>query len=174
MLIEDVLVKAYAIKKSLECSYNTWVIDGNMVSLDTNLFLESIDSAYDFYTGESSELYYVKSSPSAHKIWTDTFLNDVPALVNKVLHSKDSKSFAYIMTTLLEHKGFRVKRLNEKSFGMKIGDQDFNQSSLEVSKRLVYWPKDLSMDVIHKQLQGSSLWIIDEDSSCTAVVCHKS
>ncbi|GKU93511.1 hypothetical protein SLEP1_g7104 [Rubroshorea leprosula] len=174
MLIEDVLVKAYAIKKSLECSYNTWVIDGNMLFLNTNLFLESIDSAYDFYTGESLELYYVKSSPSAHKIWTDTFLNDVPALVNKVLHSKESKSFAYMMTTLLEHKGFRVKRLNEKSFGMKIGDQDFNQSSLDVSKRLVYWPKDLSMDVIHKQLQGSSLWNIDEDSSCTAVVCHKS
>ncbi|GLU18945.1 hypothetical protein SLE2022_352200 [Rubroshorea leprosula] len=173
-LIEDVLVKAYAIKKSLECGYNTWVIDGNMVFLNTNLFLEFVDSTYDFYTGESSELYYVKSSPSTHKIWTDTFLTDVPALVNKVLHSKESKSFAYMMTTLLEHKGFRVKRLNEKSFGMKIGDHDFNQSSLDVSKRLVYWPKDLSMDVIHKQLQGSSLWNIDEDSSCTAVVCHKS
>ncbi|GLT41802.1 hypothetical protein SLA2020_158430 [Shorea laevis] len=147
-----------------------------MVLLSTDLFLESMDSTYDFYAGEGLEIFSVKSSPSAHKIWNDIFVKNVPALVNKILRPKESKSFACIMTTLLKEQGFRVKSLNEKRFGMRIGDLDFNRSS-EISKtknQVVYWSKDLGIYVIQKQLQESSLWIIDEDSSCAAVVCHRS
>ncbi|GLT81784.1 hypothetical protein SLE2022_002180 [Rubroshorea leprosula] len=176
-LIKNVLVKAYTIKKSLDYSYNTWVVDGNMVLLSTDLFLESMDSTYDFYAGEGLEIFSVKSSPSARKIWNDDFVKNVPALVNKILLPKESKSFACIMTTLPKEKGFRVKSLNERRFGMRIGDLDFNQSSSEVSKtknRVVYWSKDLGIDVIQMQLQELSLRIIDEDSSCAALVCHRS
>ncbi|GKV26293.1 hypothetical protein SLEP1_g35625 [Rubroshorea leprosula] len=159
-LIKNVLVKAYTIKKILDYGYNTWVVDGNMVLLREGL-----------------EIFCVNSSPYAHKIWNDDFVKNVPALVNKILLPKESKSFACIMTTLLKEKGFRVKSLNERRFGMRIGDLDFNQSSSEVSKtknRVVYWSKDLGIDVIQMQLQELSLWIIDEDSSCAALVCHSS
>ncbi|XWS52657.1 hypothetical protein CRYUN_Cryun11dG0089700 [Craigia yunnanensis] len=171
--MKDILLKAYVVKKSLEFSYNTWVVDGNMVFVNNDLFLEPIDSTDNFYAGESLDLFFVKNSPSALKIWADNFLYDVVAMVDKISLPRDSRNFVSVMTKLLEQKGFSVKRIDEKSFGMKIGNQNLNQT-LETNKQVAYWSRELDMDSIQKRLQEFSLWVIDKDSSCTAVVCHQS
>ncbi|XWS71285.1 hypothetical protein CRYUN_Cryun03dG0125500 [Craigia yunnanensis] len=171
--MKDILLKAYLVKKSLEFSYNTWVLDGNMVFVNNDLFLESIDSTDNLYAGESLDLFFVKNSPSAHKIWADDFLYDVTAMVDKMSLPRESRNFASVMAKLLEQKGVRVKRMDERSFGMEIGNQNGNQT-LETNKKVVYWSRELDMDSIQKRLQEFSLWVIDNDPSCIAVVCHKS
>ncbi|XP_022756134.1 uncharacterized protein LOC111303896 isoform X2 [Durio zibethinus] len=171
--MKDILLKAFLVKKSLEFSYNTWVLDGNIVLVNNDLFLESIDSIDNFYAGESMDLFFVKNSPSALKIWADGFLYDVAAMVDKLSLPRESRNFVSVMAKLLEQKGVRVKRLDERSFGMKIGNQNLNQN-LETNKKVVYWSRELDMDSIQKRLQEFSLWVIDNDSSCAAVVCHQS
>lgn len=169
--MKDILLKAYVVKKSLEFSYDIWVVDGNMVFVNNDMFLESFDSAHNFYAGESLDLFFVKNSPSTRKIWAEGFLYDVAAMVDKI--PRDRRNFASVMTQQLEQKGSKVKRMEEKSFGMKIGNQNLNQT-LETNKKVVYWSRELDMDTIQKRLQASHLWVIDNDFSCTAVVCNKS
>ncbi|OMO53339.1 hypothetical protein CCACVL1_28710 [Corchorus capsularis] len=171
--MKDVLSKAYVVKKSLEFSYNTLVVDGNMVFVSNDLILESIDSTDYFYAGESLGFFFVKNSPSAHKTLSDQFLYDFAAMVDKTSLPGQSRNFASEMTKLLEQKGVRVKRIDEKSFVMEIGNQNRNQT-LETNRKVVYWSTGLEIDSIREQLQELSLWVLDNDFSCTAVVCHKS
>ncbi|PPD75365.1 hypothetical protein GOBAR_DD27704 [Gossypium barbadense] len=169
-LIKEILLKAYVVKKGLELGYNTWVVDGNMVFIDNEFFLDPMDN---FYAGESLDLFYVKNSHSAHKIWTHDFLHDVAAMGDKIALPSDTVNFASVMAKLVGQKGIRFKRIDEKSFGMKIGNQNLNQA-LETNKKVVYWFRELDMNSIQKHLQEMSLWVIDNDSSCRAVVCHNS
>ncbi|KAB2080577.1 hypothetical protein E1A91_A05G077000v1 [Gossypium mustelinum] len=169
-LIKEILLKAYVVKKGLELGYNTWVVDGNMVFVDNEIFLDPMDN---FYAGESLDLFYVKNSPSAHKIWTHDFLHDVAAMGDKIALPSDTVNFASVMAKLVGQKGIRFKRIDEKSFGMKIGNQNLNQA-LETNKKVVYWFRELDMNSIQKHLQEMNLWVIDNDSSCRAVVCHNS
>ncbi|KAE8682491.1 pentatricopeptide repeat-containing protein [Hibiscus syriacus] len=170
--MKEILFKAFLVKKSLEFGYNTWVLDGDMVFVNNDLFHESIDRT-DFYAGESLDLFFVKNSPSSRKIWTDAFVHDIAAMVVKVSVPRVGGNFAYVMTKQLGQKGIRCKRIDEKGLGMKISNQNLNQT-LESNKKVVYWDKEMDMNSIRKQLQEMSLWVIDNDSSCRAVVCHKS
>lgn len=176
-LIKEILVKAYVIKKCLEYRYNSWMVDGNMLSVSSELFLESIDPTYDFYVGKSFELIYVRSSSSAAKIWVDDLMSKVAAMVDsftrKVSFSRDGNSFVYIAAKLLEQKGARMKRVDEIGFGLKINN-NVNQSSLGNGKKMVFWSAEIGMDLIQKRLQELGMWFVDSDTSCMAVVCHKS
>ncbi|KAK8550710.1 hypothetical protein V6N12_039404 [Hibiscus sabdariffa] len=154
--MKEILLKAYVVKKSLEFSYNTWVLDGNMAFVDNGLFHEPVDPADNFFAGESLDLFFVKASPSAHKIWTDAFLHDIAVMVDKDSLPRDSRNFASVMTKQMEQKGIRYKRFDEKSLGMEIGNQNLNQT-LETNKKVVYWVKELDVKSIQKQLQEMSL-----------------
>ncbi|GMI81620.1 hypothetical protein like AT5G12260 [Hibiscus trionum] len=167
--MKEILSKAYVVKKSLEFGYNTWVLDGDMVFVNNDLF----HPTDNFYAGERLDLFFVKNSPSAHKFWTDAFLHDIAVMADKVSPPRGSKNFASVMRKQLEQKGIRYKRMEDKSLGMKLGNRNLN-GTMETNKKVVYWDKELDMDSIQKQLQEMSLWVIDDDSSCRAVVCHKS
>ncbi|KAK8582155.1 hypothetical protein V6N12_072348 [Hibiscus sabdariffa] len=170
---KEILLKAYVVKKSLEFGYNTWVMDGDMVLVNNGLFQESVDPTDNLYAGESLDVFFVKKSPSAHKIWTDAFVHEIAVMVDKVSLARDSRNFASIMRKALEQKGIRYKGIEEKSIGMKMDSQNQNQN-LETNRKVVYWDREMDMDSIQKQLQEMRLWVIDNDSSCRAVVCHKS
>ncbi|PQQ10296.1 uncharacterized protein Pyn_17598 [Prunus yedoensis var. nudiflora] len=66
-MIKEVLVKVYVLKKCLESRYNTWVVDGNMLPVNGDLFIEA-DTSYDFYIGKSSDLFFAGRSSSARNI----------------------------------------------------------------------------------------------------------
>ncbi|KAI4305892.1 hypothetical protein L6164_029224 [Bauhinia variegata] len=175
--IRDILTKVYVVRKCMENRFNAWVVDGNMLFLSTDLFLEPTDTINDFIVTDNLELFYARSSSAAEKIWVDEFMFKVVATANS-LASKDSLShdglsFVYIITKLLEQKGAKIRRLDETTFAMKIGSSSIKKSSLG-DKKLVYWPGQMGMDSIRKWLQELNLWAIDNESSCTAVVCHKS
>ncbi|ESR59590.1 hypothetical protein KPL70_002762 [Citrus sinensis] len=174
-LTKEVLVKVYVIKKCLEYRYSAWVVDANFLPFSNDLFLEPIDATSDFYYGESSKLLFVKSSSSVQKMWTKNFLYEVANLVDKVSLPRDHRNFANIMANLLRQKaGVMIKRVDESKIGLDIGTGSANQSSSAVGKKIVYWSADLGPDRIQKQLEELSLWDIDSDSSCKAVICHQS
>lgn len=174
--IKGILSKAYVVKKCIEKRYNTWVMRGNML-LTSNLLLESRDPNNDFFVANNLELFYAKSSSSSEKVWGNGFVSKVVAMADS-LARKDSPihgglSFVYVVTKLLEESGARIERVNENTFGMKIGSGKDSNSSLG-DKKLVYWSAETELDSIQKWLEELSLWVIDSDLSCTAVVCHKS
>ncbi|KAI4308228.1 hypothetical protein L6164_031325 [Bauhinia variegata] len=175
--IRDIMAKVYVIKKCMENGYNALVVDGNMLFHSTDLFLEPKDTTNDFVVTNNLELFYAKSSPAAEKIWVDDFVLKVVAMANSLARkdssSHDGLTFVHIITKLLEQNGAKIRRLDENTFGMKIDSSGIKKSSLR-DKKLVYWPTEMGMDSIQKWLQELDLWAVDGDSSCTAVVCHKS
>ncbi|KAK2641035.1 hypothetical protein Ddye_022798 [Dipteronia dyeriana] len=175
-LIKEILVKAYVTKKCVEFRYNTWLVDGNLVFINTDLFHESIDVTSDIYVGKNLDLFFVRGSSSVQKYWGDDFLYEVATAVDKVTLPGGRINFAYTLANiLLEQKaGVRIKRVDETSFGVQIRtEKNANISSLGVGKKLVYWSAELGLDVIQKQLKEMRMWIIDGELSCVAVVCHQ-
>lgn len=170
----EVLVKAYVIKKCLEYRYNSWIVNGNLLFVNSDLFLQSIDTTSDFFVSKSLELVHVRSSSAVQKIWTDAFLSEIAITMDKISLPRECRSFACIVTNLLEQKrSVAIKTIDETNFG-RVEAENANQSSLEVGKKIIYWSAEPGLDVVQKRLKELSLWIIDGDSSCLAVFCHQS
>lgn len=174
--INGIVAKAYVIKKFIESKYNTWVLDGSMLPT-SDVLLESRDPNYDFCVAKNVELFYAESSSSSEKIWTNGFVSKIVAMADS-LGRKDSStqgslSFVYIVTKLLEQNGASIRRVDETSFGMKIGSDGVSKSSIG-DRKLVYWSTEMELESIQKRLKELNLWSIDSELSCTAVVCHKS
>ncbi|CAJ1950651.1 unnamed protein product [Sphenostylis stenocarpa] len=174
--IMGILAKTYVIKKCIENKYNTWVMDGSML-LTSDLLSEPENLNDDFLVANNFELFYAKSSSSSEKIWVDAFVLKVAAaaesLAGKDSETHDSLSFIHIVTKLLEQNGARIGIVDESSFGTKIGSGNVSESFVR-DKKLVYWSTAMELDSIQKWLEELNLWSIDNDLSCTAVVCHKS
>ncbi|KAJ6906872.1 hypothetical protein NC652_024316 [Populus alba x Populus x berolinensis] len=154
-LMKNILVNAYVIKKCLENGYDSLIVDANMLFLSK--VQEFIDPTNDFYAGKSLGFFFVRSSSSAQEIWA--------GLLKKV---------AATIVKLLEQNGVRIHRVDEASVGIQIHAYTSNQSSVEAGKKMVYWFAGTGVDLIQKRLQELSLWVVDGDSSCSAVVCHQS
>ncbi|XP_015577465.1 uncharacterized protein LOC8262860 isoform X2 [Ricinus communis] len=168
----DVLVKGYVIKKCLE-HYNSWMVDTNMLLVNDDLFHGFVGASNDMYAGKRSEIFFVRGSSSARKIWTDDFVNKVGTAVDQASSSGGSRNFVYAVSKLLEQNGIRINWIDETSFGMKIGADSINRSSLEAGK-MIYWSAEMGLNLVQKRLEELDMWAIDGDSSCKAVICHQS
>ncbi|KAL3580198.1 hypothetical protein D5086_018033 [Populus alba] len=169
-LMKNILVNAYVIKKCLENGYDSLIVDANMLFLSK--VQEFIDPTNDFYAGKSLGFFFVRSSSSAQEIWAG-LLKKVAATIGNVLFQGESTDFVYLVK-LLEQNGVRIHRVDEASVGIQIHAYTSNQSSVEAGKKMVYWFAGTGVDLIQKRLQELSLWVVDGDSSCSAVVCHQS
>lgn len=175
-LMREIWVKANVIKKLLELGYNLWVIDWNMIPMSDSL-LEFPDPSYDVLAAKDVGLMYIKSSPSSRKAWDADFTSNV-AMVGKSLIGSDSvstehKHFVYFATKALEDKGnVRLRRLDESTIGARLGYEAMNRTALEGGKML-FWPPEMSLATVQRELENLEMWLIDADSSCVAVVCHQ-
>lgn len=163
----EILVKVHVIKNCLELKYNSWVVDGNLVFNSSDLFLNFVESSYDFYAGNSVELLFVRSSSAVWKIWVDDLLTSKSLLLDP--------DFMRVVIKLLERdKGVKIKRIDETSIGLKIDGGNVNRTIVMDGKKMVFWSLGMGMELIQKRLEELGMWIIDNDSSCLAVVCHQS
>ncbi|CAK7330719.1 unnamed protein product [Dovyalis caffra] len=170
-LMKNVLVNAYVIKKCLENGYDSLMVDANMLFLSK--VQEFMNPTNDFYAGKSSRFLSVRSSSSAQEIWLG-LLKKVAATIGKVSLQGESTNFVFLVVKFLEQTGVTIHRVDEASIGIQISANTINQSSSDAGKKMVYWSADTGLDLIQKRLQELSLWVVDVDSSCTAVVCHQS
>ncbi|XP_038901997.1 uncharacterized protein LOC120088655 [Benincasa hispida] len=173
-LMKLVLAKFYIIKSCLELGYNPGLVDGNMLFVNGDPFADS-SLAGNVVSGQSFELFFIKSSSSAQKMWTSHMVAEAEAMVESLMSrgssSRDSISFVGIATKLLEKHGVEFKIAEEMSFGVNIGNSPSN-TSLGDGKRLVFWPVDMDMNDVQKRLEELGFWIIDGDLSCKGVYCN--
>uniref|UniRef100_A0A2P2JDR9 Uncharacterized protein n=2 Tax=Rhizophora mucronata TaxID=61149 RepID=A0A2P2JDR9_RHIMU len=173
-LMTDIIVKACIIKKCLEVGYDSWTVDANVLFGKNDPFQEFSNLINDFYVGKTMDFFFAKSSPSARSIWSDVFLDKVASTVSQTSIPRERRNFVSIVGKLLEQNGVRIGSVDETTFGMKIDSNGFNQSFLENGKKMVYWSKEMGLDSIKKKLDELSMWVVDVDSSCMAVICHQS
>ncbi|XP_072985888.1 uncharacterized protein [Typha latifolia] len=167
-LVKEILVKANVIKYSLELGYNIWLIEGNVIPISATLPVPS-DQSYDFFAALDSELLFIRSSQTSLSIWVDSFILKAATEGNSV--SMQYRSFIYLIAKALETKGaLRLWRLNE--WAIAINNMNPTTAN-ESGKNLVFWPHDMAWTSVQRELQRLDLWLIDVDSSCTAVFCHQ-
>ncbi|KAL7126972.1 hypothetical protein ABFS83_14G223100 [Erythranthe nasuta] len=175
-LIKEILVKAYATKKSLELGYSTWLVDGSTLPIGGDSFSDSFSSAGDFYIGKTSRLIFLRSSSSTLKIWTDDFVYNAASLVDTL--TKESVSHDYIIfygvEKLLEKQNIKYNSIEDMQLALDIGTVRANQTSFDTKNIFIYWSSETELDVIKRQLAHLDLWVVDSDSSCTGVFCHRS
>lgn len=177
-LMKEILVQFYVVKKSLELGYNSWVVGGDMVPFSNVSFLDSYNPSYNFFIGKDIKIFFVRSSSSTRKLWVDEFISNlarmVETLTNKESDSGNGGKFLNVMEKLLAKWGVRMERVDETDFGVNINADTVDETSLQDGKKFAFWSSDLGLDLIQKNLQNLSLWIVDEDYACIAVVCHHS
>ncbi|KAL2510928.1 glycosyltransferase family protein 2 [Abeliophyllum distichum] len=175
-LIKEILVEAFVTKKCLELGYSTWLVDGNMIPLASDLFLNSFEQTNDFVVGKSYRILYVRSSSAVLKIWVDDFIHEAATLVNTLRKdsvSSDSGLF-YAVEKILRQKSIKYNSMDERRLGFDINIADANQTSPGNEKKFAFWSSETELDIIQRQLVQLRLWVVDDESSCTAVVCHPS
>ncbi|KAK6144109.1 hypothetical protein DH2020_020929 [Rehmannia glutinosa] len=97
-LIKEILVKAYAIKMSLELGYNTWLLDSNTLPISGDSFSDSL------------------------KICADDFVYNVASLVDTLIKesvSHDSIIF-YAIEKLLEKHNIKLSSVDDMQLALDI------------------------------------------------------
>ncbi|XP_065849651.1 uncharacterized protein [Euphorbia lathyris] len=171
--VVDIIVKSYVIQKCLEYNYHSWIVDASMLFTSNDLFHKFINTSTDLYAGKSSEMLFLRSSSPARKILGDGLLKKVGTEVGEGSLPKEGRKLAFLVAKLLEESGGGVQWVDENSFGVKVSANTINKSLSEGGK-VVYWSKDMDLNLVKQHLEEWGMWIIDGDSSCKAVICHQS
>lgn len=174
--MKEIIVNAFAINKCLEFGFHSWIMDADTVLVGSDPPFDINTPSFDFYAGEAMELLFVRGSLSARKIWSEDFIDKAVDLLKSLIVGDSSPiKFVNVVTNLLERNGARFKRVDEKSFGIKIDAGNVNKTtSVEDKHKLVFWSPELRLNMIQKRLEDLGMWVIDGDFSCTAVFCHLS
>lgn len=177
-LIKDIVVKAYVIKKCLESEFDSWVIDSNMLPLSNIPHLDSTDSTDGpFYVGKVSRFFFVRSSSFSRKVWVERFVQKFAStaelLVSQDSSLKKKENFVDVVEKFAKNQKFKLRIVDDIGFSSKLESIDGNQS-LPPNTKMISWSPEMDMDLLHKKFGELGLWIIDSDSSCKAVICHRS
>ncbi|XP_031474276.1 uncharacterized protein LOC116246580 [Nymphaea colorata] len=163
---KEVLVTAHVIKKSVEKGYNAWLISGNMIPTGDQ-FSKSFHAKYDFATANDLELSFFKSSGSKllHK------------LIDSVIGGKlslNKLSFAQLIGGFRKESGLPIKTIDVEKIAHRVTPNQGKKNDLANGRKMIFWSPDLQLTVLEGHLRQLGLWVIDEELSCTSVVCHSS
>lgn len=173
--VMEILAKAYVIQHCLDVGYSLWVLDANVISLGSKL-AEPSDQSVDFFTAESVDLMFIRSSQGSRKTWNERIIS---RLADSVMSSRSDfvaspkhVNFVHMLTEVLENNGgVRLGKLNEGIMVMELGPNMSNRSLSDGQSKMLFWPHNMASDSVQRQLRNVNLWLIDSDSSCSAVVC---
>ncbi|GER41053.1 transferase [Striga asiatica] len=173
-LIKEILVKAYATKKSLELGYDTWLLDANTIPISGNSFLDSFDRSSFLYLGKSTRLLFFRGSSST--IWTDNFVYNIVSLVDPLI--KDSVSLDSIIfhavEKLLEKQNVKFSNVDDMQLALDISVVRPNLTFVEMKSKFIFWSSEEELDKLRGKLVDLDMWVVDSDFSCTGVFCHQS
>ncbi|BAB64213.1 unknown protein [Oryza sativa Japonica Group] len=173
--VKEIVVKAYVIKNCLDLGYNLWVLNGNTISLGSKLN-EPSDQSVDFFAAESVDLMFLRGSQSSKKTWNEL---DILRMADGMMSSKsgfssslEHKNFVRVLTGVLGNNGaVRLGKLDEEIMAVELGPNTSNRSLSEGHCKVLFWSHSMTSDSVQSQLENRGLWLIDSDSSCSAVVC---
>ncbi|EMS64322.1 hypothetical protein TRIUR3_29616 [Triticum urartu] len=169
--VKEILAKAYVIQHCLNLGYNLWVLNGNMISLGSKL-VEPSNQSVDIFTADPVDLIFIRSSQGSKKTWNEHIISRV---ADGGFASVKHVSFVHILTRVLENNGggVRLGKLNEEIMTMELGPNMSNRSLSEGQSKMLFWSDSVPSDSVQRQLGNVNLWLIDSDSSCSAVVCNQ-
>ncbi|VAH75797.1 unnamed protein product [Triticum turgidum subsp. durum] len=169
--VKEILAKAYVIQHCLNLGYNLWVLNGNMISLGSKL-VEPSNQSVDIFTADPVDLIFIRSSQGSKKTWNEHIISRV---ADGGFASVKHVSFVHILTRVLENNGggVRLGKLNEEIMTMELGPNMSNRSLSEGQSKMLFWSDSVASDSVQRQLGNVNLWLIDSDSSCSAVVCNQ-
>ncbi|XP_074331983.1 uncharacterized protein LOC141668848 isoform X2 [Apium graveolens] len=159
-LVKDIYVKSYVIKKSLELGYNSWLVVGYTVPYSSESFVDSYTRSCDFFISKDKIIFFVRSSSSAQKFWVDQVIAKLGKMSNRDYSARRALGFMYVLDDVLENK------ITKFGFGVDTKDNAVEKN--------VFWFPEKGPDLLQKELQNSSMWLVDDNLSCNAVVCHQS
>ncbi|GFP97611.1 hypothetical protein PHJA_001905200 [Phtheirospermum japonicum] len=176
-LIKEILVKAYATKKSLELGYSTWLLDANTLPISGDSFFDSFGRSNDFYVGKNARILFVRGSSSASKIWADNnFAYDVASLVDTLIKesvSHDSIIF-HAIEKLLEKQNVKFRSVDDMQLSLDISTVRSNQTSFGIKNKFIFWSFGKQLDIIQRRLVDLDMWVVDGLIMLQAQVSMKS
>ncbi|ESQ46892.1 hypothetical protein EUTSA_v10028084mg [Eutrema salsugineum] len=171
--VKEALGNSYVVKKCLELGYSTWIFSSNALLVDKGPLLDRIRSEYDFYIGETSGILIVQSSSVTQKLWSSELLHSIVSSATKNPSPKQGLDFIHLVKELVERKGKMIKTVETMSIAENTNAKSVNRS-LGDGKPVAYWSPEVDSNVIRTKLAELNLWLIDDDLSCKAVICHSS
>jgi hypothetical protein len=148
-----------------------------VISLGSKLAKPS-DQSVDFFTAESMDLMFIRSSQGSRKIWNDHFISRVADSVmspkSDFVASQKHVDFVHILTEAMGNNGgVKLGKLNEEIMVMELGPNMSNRSLSDGQSKMLFWPHNMASDSVQRHLRNVNLWLIDSDSSCSTVVCSQ-
>ncbi|EES02798.1 uncharacterized protein LOC8054684 [Sorghum bicolor] len=172
--VKEGLVKSYVIKACLDLGYNLWLLNGNMISLGNKL-IEPSDQSVDLFIADEG-LMFIRSSLDLKNKWNELTMSRVKAMCTSSEFSVSikQKSFVHMLSEVLASSaGVRLGKLDEAIRVIELGPSTSNRSISEDQSNVLFWSRSKASDSVQKQLENMDLWLVDSDSSCSAVVCHQ-
>ncbi|KAL0728238.1 hypothetical protein Bca4012_024331 [Brassica carinata] len=164
--VKEAMGNAYVVEKCLELGYSTWVLSSNALLVDEGLLHDRIRSGYDFYIGESSGVLVVRSSSVTQKVWSNDVVDSIVSSATK----NKGLDFVHVVKEVVELKGKMIKTVEM----MSIGENTNANTLFGDGKPVVYWSREVDSSIIRTKLEELNFWLVDDDLSCKAVVCHSS
>ncbi|KAI4386199.1 hypothetical protein MLD38_004153 [Melastoma candidum] len=173
-LMKGIMAKVYVLKTCVEVRYDIWLLDGNVLVPNLDIFSTSGDSIFDLYVLKSLSGFLLRSSSTVRRVWKGSFADEAEAMTRSLLDKNSGKgehiSMVGTVTSLLESRAARIKKIDDEKLSVNI-DYAANGSTQD---KVVYWSHGTGFDSVRKRLEELKLWFLDADSSCSAVVCHRS
>ncbi|KAG0537351.1 hypothetical protein BDA96_03G141600 [Sorghum bicolor] len=172
--VKEGLVKSYVIKACLDLGYNLWLLNGNMISLGNKL-IEPSDQSVDLFIADEG-LMFIRSSLDLKNKWNELTMSRVKAMCTSSDFSVSikQKSFVHMLSEVLASSaGVRLGKLDEAIRVIELGPSTSNRSISGDQSNVLFWSRSKASDSVQKQLENMDLWLVDSDSSCSAVVCHQ-
>jgi WD40 repeat protein len=173
--MKEFWVNIFIIKKSLQLNYNIWILGPDIIPVRNDLFLPDtlFDSNTAFYFGDDTyKVLFVRSLSSARKV-----LESEDFIFNAANIYEES-GWVNSMGKLFEKHG--AKKIDVEMVGVNIISSSviLNTTSPLLSagdsNKVAFWSGKTGPVLVQKKLEELGLWILDGDSSCTAVICHTS
>lgn len=161
---KQTVVKGNLIRRFLELGYNIWLMDGNMAPV-TNVLPELSDQSFEFLARNDVELMFLRNSLNMRNVWNDLFISKLA----EKSKSSEKENFVNLITKALEKTShLKMGTLDEWIALIDLGT--YNKDSIIKGRdTVVYWS---GLSPVERELGKVSLWLIDEDCSCNAVICQ--
>jgi hypothetical protein len=161
---KQTVVKGNLVKKFLELGYNIWLMDGNMAPV-TNALPELSDQSFEFLARNDVELMFLRNSLNTRNVWDDVFLSKLA----EKCKSSEKENFVNLINKALEKSShLKMGTLDEWITFIDLGKYD-KDSIIKGKDTVVYWS---GLYPAERELEKVSLWLIDKDSSCNAIICQ--
>ncbi|XP_059065843.1 uncharacterized protein LOC131031271 isoform X2 [Cryptomeria japonica] len=178
----EALVYAHIIKKSLLLNYSIWLTKANIIPTEAIFSSESYlkNDAILLETDQQlrTELLYLKSSEATIQLMSNVLVKLTEKTTSSVIGDlpEGEDIFGFQVRSAITRFNFRIK-LIDASLMTHVGSYTSNSSSKTSSEpvaKVLFWPPNKDTDYVKERLTALDMWLIDDELSCTSIICHQS